>query len=156
MNDNLTWSLGCVVSELGNKKLKKNVSISSNNKCCIEGGLVNFNYKRNLASRIILAFFPSLVASVLQHNHLVEPGVEGRKVTSHLAPKVLKLCTNHLVLVLCKPVWVSEACQFFLVPSRSFSMPLYPSKVLRARERARLFILSLFSIWDSHLSPSRS
>ncbi len=59
------------------------VSINSNHKCCIEGGLINFNYKRNLAFRIILAFFPSLVANVLRHNHLVEPGVEGRKVTSH-------------------------------------------------------------------------
>jgi hypothetical protein len=33
-----------------------------------------------------------------------------------LAPKMFKLCTNHLVLVLCRPMWVSEACQFFLVP----------------------------------------
>jgi len=45
-----------------------------------------------------------------------------------LAPKVFQLRTNHLVWVLCKPVWVSEACQLFLVPSRSSSMPLYPSK----------------------------
>ncbi len=34
-----------------------------------------------------------------------------------LAPKVLQLRTNHLVWVLCKPMWVSEACQLFLVPS---------------------------------------
>jgi len=34
-----------------------------------------------------------------------------------LAPKVLQLCTNHFVWVVCKPVWVSEACQLFLVPS---------------------------------------
>jgi len=53
-----------------------------------------------------------------------------------LAPKVLQLCTNHPMLVLCRPVWVSEACQFFLVPSRSSSMPLYPFKVLWTRERA--------------------
>jgi hypothetical protein len=53
-----------------------------------------------------------------------------------LAPKVLQLCTNHLVLVLCRSLWVSEACQIFLVPSRSSNMPLYPSIVLRARERA--------------------
>jgi hypothetical protein len=53
-----------------------------------------------------------------------------------LAPKVLQLCTNHLVLILCRSVWVSETCHFFLVPSRSSSMPLYPSIVLRARERA--------------------
>jgi hypothetical protein len=32
-----------------------------------------------------------------------------------LAPKVLQLCTNHFVWVLCRPVWVSEACQLFLV-----------------------------------------
>jgi hypothetical protein len=43
---------------------------------------------------------------------------------------------NHLVLVLCRLVWVNEVCQFFLVPSRSSSTPLYPSKVLRARECA--------------------
>jgi len=53
-----------------------------------------------------------------------------------LTPKVLQLCINHFVLVLCKPMRVSKACQFFLIPSRSSSMPLYPSKVLQARERA--------------------
>jgi hypothetical protein len=53
-----------------------------------------------------------------------------------LAPKMLKPCTNHLVLVLCKSVWEVEACQFFLISSWSSSMPLYPSKVLRTRERA--------------------
>jgi hypothetical protein len=53
-----------------------------------------------------------------------------------LAPKVFQLCINHFVLVLCRPVWISKACQIFLVPSQSSSTPLYPSKVLRARERA--------------------
>jgi hypothetical protein len=53
-----------------------------------------------------------------------------------LAAEVFQLCTNHLVLVLCRPVWVSEACQFFLVPSRSSSMPLYPLKMLWTRECA--------------------
>ncbi len=48
-------------------------------------------------------------------------------------------CTNHLVLVLCTPMWISEACQFFLVPSRSSSTPFYPSKVLRARKCAPTF-----------------
>jgi hypothetical protein len=52
-----------------------------------------------------------------------------------LAPKVLQLCTNHFVLVFCKPVWVSKTCQIFLVPSRSSSTPLYPSKVLQAKCR---------------------
>jgi hypothetical protein len=36
----------------------------------------------------------------------------------------------HFMRVLCKPVWVSEACQFFLVPSRSSNTPLYPSSVV--------------------------
>jgi len=45
-----------------------------------------------------------------------------------LAPKVFQLRINHLVWVLCKPMWVSEACQLFLVPSWSSSTPVYPSK----------------------------
>ncbi len=53
-----------------------------------------------------------------------------------LRPKVLQLCTNHLTLVLCRFVWIDKVCQLFLVPSRSSSTPLYPSKVLRTRERA--------------------
>ncbi len=40
------------------------------------------------------------------------------------------------MLVLCRFVWMIEACQFFPVPSRSFSTPLYPSKMLRTKERA--------------------
>jgi hypothetical protein len=53
-----------------------------------------------------------------------------------LAPKVFQLCINHFVLVLCRSVWVIEACQFFLVPSWSSYTPLYSSIVLRAKERA--------------------
>ncbi len=53
-----------------------------------------------------------------------------------LASKVLQLCINHLVLVLCRSVWVIEACQIFLVPSWSSNTLLYPSKVLRVREHA--------------------
>jgi hypothetical protein len=67
-----------------------------------------------------------------------------------LAPKVLQLCINHLVLVLCRFVWVIKACQFFLVPSRSSSMPLYPSTPLKCCEPRSMpwfFALSLFSIW---------
>jgi hypothetical protein len=64
-----------------------------------------------------------------------------------LAPKVLQLCTNHLMLVLCKFMWAIEACQFFLVPSRNSSTPLYPSKVLRTREHASTFYSSdVFSL----------
>jgi hypothetical protein len=53
-----------------------------------------------------------------------------------LAPKVLQLCTNHPILVLCRFVWVIKACEFFLVPSQTSSTPFYPSKVLWAREHA--------------------
>jgi hypothetical protein len=64
-----------------------------------------------------------------------------------LAPKVLQLCTNHLVLVLCRSLWVNKACHFFLVPSWSSSTPLYPSIVLWARERAPTPCLSaVFSL----------
>ncbi len=64
-----------------------------------------------------------------------------------LAPKVLQLCTNHLVWVLCKLVWVSETCQLFLVPSRNSNTPLYPSKCCELGNVPRFFLLSLFSIW---------
>jgi len=53
-----------------------------------------------------------------------------------LVSKVLQLCTDHFVLVLCRPMWVIKACQIFVVPSQSSSMPFYPSKVLWARECA--------------------
>ncbi len=75
---------------------------------------------------------------------------------SVLTPKVLQLCIKHLVLILCRFVWLIEACQFFLVPSQSSSTPFYPSKVLWARERApTLHSFVVFSL-DSHLRPSRS
>jgi hypothetical protein len=64
-----------------------------------------------------------------------------------LAPKVLRLCTNHLVWVVCKPVWVSEVCQLFLVPSQSSNMPLYPSKCCELESVPRLFPLLLFATW---------
>ncbi len=73
-----------------------------------------------------------------------------------LAPKVFQLCTNYLMLVSCKFVWVVEACQFFLVPSQSSNTPLYPSKMLRAREHASTFYSFVVPNLDSHLSPSRS
>jgi hypothetical protein len=64
-----------------------------------------------------------------------------------LAPKVLQLCTNHLVWVVCRPVWVSEACQLFLVPSRSSNAPLYPSKCCELGSVPRLLPLSLSFTW---------
>ncbi len=63
------------------------------------------------------------------------------------APKVFQLRTNHLVWVLCRPMWVSEACQLFLVPSQSSSTPLYPLKWCELRSMPQLFLLSLFSSW---------
>jgi hypothetical protein len=64
-----------------------------------------------------------------------------------LAPKVLQLCTNHFVLVLCRSMWVIKACQFFLVPSWSSNMPFYPSIVLWVKERASiLYSFVVFSL----------
>ncbi len=55
------------------------------------------------------------------------------------------------------PVRVSNWClSFFLVPSRSSNTPLYPSKVLRARELAPTFYSSVVFCLDSHLNPLRS
>jgi hypothetical protein len=79
-----------------------------------------------------------------------------RVVRGVLAPKVLQLCINHFVLILCRSVWVIEACQFFLVPSWSSNTPLYPFIVLQSREWPWLLVLPPFSVWDSRLSPSRS
>jgi hypothetical protein len=64
-----------------------------------------------------------------------------------LEPKVFQLHINHLVWVLCKPVWVSEACQLFLVPSRSSSTPPHPSKCYELGSVPRFLFLPLFSTW---------
>jgi hypothetical protein len=64
-----------------------------------------------------------------------------------LAPKVLQLCTNHFVWLACRPMWMSEACQLFLVPSRSSNTPLYPSKCCELGSVLRLLPLPLFSTW---------
>jgi hypothetical protein len=64
-----------------------------------------------------------------------------------LAPRVFQLCTNHFVWIVCKPVWVSEACQLFLVPSRSSNAHLYPSKCCELGSVLRFFSLPLFSTW---------
>jgi len=63
-----------------------------------------------------------------------------------LAPRVLQLCTNHLVWVMCRTVWVSETSQLFLVPSRSSNTPLYPSKCCELGSVPRLLPLPLCSI----------
>jgi len=64
-----------------------------------------------------------------------------------LVPKVLQLCTNHLMRVVCRPMWVSEACKLFLVPSWSFNTALYPSKCCEWRSVPRLLLLPLSFIW---------
>jgi hypothetical protein len=73
-----------------------------------------------------------------------------------LAPRVLQLCINHFVWVVCRPMWVSEACQLFLVPSRSSNTPLYLSKCCELGSVLWLFLLPLLFYLGSHLSPLRS
>jgi hypothetical protein len=63
-----------------------------------------------------------------------------------LTPKVLQLCIN-LVWALCRPMWMSEVCQLFLVPSWSFSTPIYPSKCYELGSMPRLLPLPMFSTW---------
>jgi len=64
-----------------------------------------------------------------------------------LAPKVLQLCTNHFVWVVCRPVWVTKACQLFLAPFRSSNPPLYPSKGCKLGSVLRLLFIPLLSTW---------
>ncbi len=72
------------------------------------------------------------------------------------APKVLQLCTNHLVFGFVQ-VRVSGWClSLFLIPSWSSNMPLYPPKVLRAKKRASILCSSVVFNLDSHLNPLRS
>jgi len=70
-----------------------------------------------------------------------------------LTPKVFELCTNHLVWVVCRPVWVSEACQLFLLPSRSSNTPLYPSKCCELKSVPRLLPLPLSCTWTHFWVP---
>jgi hypothetical protein len=64
-----------------------------------------------------------------------------------LALRVFQLCTNHLVWVMCRLMWVGEACQLFLVPSRSSNMPFYPLKCCELWNVPRLLLFLLFSTW---------
>jgi len=73
-----------------------------------------------------------------------------------LAPRVLLLCTNHFVWVVCRPVWVTKVCQLFLVPSRSSNSHPLPLKGLWARGRAPTPPYSAAFYLGSHLSPLRS
>jgi hypothetical protein len=49
--------------------------------------------------------------------------------------------------VVCRPVWVNEACQLFLVPSQNSNTPLYLSKCCELRSVPQLFPLLLFCTW---------
>jgi len=73
-----------------------------------------------------------------------------------LAPRVLQLYTNHFVWVVCRPVWVTKACQLFLVPSRSSNPHPLPLKGLWVRECAPTPPYSAAFYLGSHLSPLRS
>jgi len=63
------------------------------------------------------------------------------------APKLLQLCTNHFVWVVCMPMWVNKACQLFLVPPRSSNTPLYPSKCCELGSVSRLLPLPMSFTW---------
>jgi len=63
-----------------------------------------------------------------------------------LVPKVFQLCINHLVLVLCRSVWVVDAYHC-LVPSWSSSTPLYLSKCCKPGSVPQLLAFPLFFVW---------
>jgi hypothetical protein len=73
-----------------------------------------------------------------------------------LTPKVLQLCINHLVFGFVHAHVSSWCFSFFLVPSWSSSTPLYPSKVLRAKEHAATPCFFVIFNLDSQLSPLKS
>jgi hypothetical protein len=68
-------------------------------------------------------------------------------------------CFNYvlinLLFSLCRSMRVIKCLSFFLVPSQSSNMPLYP-KVLWAKERASTPCSSIIFTSESHLSLSRS
>jgi len=64
-----------------------------------------------------------------------------------LASKVLQLCINHLYVGFVQVRMSNWCLSLFLVPSRSSSTPLYPSKWCEPESMPRLFVLPLFSIW---------
>jgi len=68
-----------------------------------------------------------------------------------LAPKVFQLCTNHFVWVVCKLVWMSKACQLFLVPSRRSNTLLNPSKCCELGSVPWLLPLPLSYTWNHFL-----
>jgi hypothetical protein len=60
------------------------------------------------------------------------------------------------LVVLWRSVWMNKCLSFFLVPSQSSNTPLYPPKVLWARERAPTSDSLVVFTLDSHLSLSKS
>jgi hypothetical protein len=75
-----------------------------------------------------------------------------------LAPKVLQLCINQFIMVLCRFVWVIKCLSFFLVPSQNSSTPLYPPppKCYEPKNVFPTFYFSIVFTSDSHLNLSRS
>jgi hypothetical protein len=72
-----------------------------------------------------------------------------------LALKVFQRYTNHLVWVVCRPMWVSEACQLFLVPCQKSNTPLYPSKCCELGSVPRLLPPSVVLYLDTLLTLAR-
>jgi len=72
-----------------------------------------------------------------------------------LAPKVLQLCTNHFVWVVCRPVWVSKLVNSSSPIPELQHAPL-PLKVLWARECTSTPPSSVDFHLESHLSLLKS
>ncbi len=74
-----------------------------------------------------------------------------------LTPKVFQQCTNQLVVWFCVGPceWIS-VCQSSKSHPGPPACPSTPLKCYEPRSVSQLLTLPLFSVWDSHLSPSRS
>jgi hypothetical protein len=72
-----------------------------------------------------------------------------------LAPKVFQLCTNHLVLVLCRFVWVIDACHSSWSHPGAPARPSSPQSVT-SQGACHDSLLSIVFSLDSHLNPLRS
>jgi hypothetical protein len=65
-----------------------------------------------------------------------------------LAPKMVQLCTNQLVVYLCRFVWVIESLSIFLVPIPEPQHAPLPLKCCKPGSAPQLFLLPLSSHLD--------
>jgi hypothetical protein len=110
-----------------------------------------------LQSGIMSSQSPGTATETISGLQLGSPGKKNHlDVASVESWRIYYKGEGHFVWVLCRSVWMSKACQIFLVPSRSSDTPLYPSKCRELGSVPRLLFLLLFSYLGPHLGPLKS